>query len=116
MAEASDYLRRWDFTENAGISVASQTADADNLTIVGSGGSWVTSAGSQLDAVGYQFTRAGDDRAETLVTGGDLFSGVEYTIAVRASLPAALPDAALAQAAEVVTLRVAQVYLQTTAP
>jgi hypothetical protein len=88
MPEPTDYLRRWDFSEGSGTTVTSQTADADNLAIQGTGGAWVTNPTLPgLDAVGYHFARSGDGRAQTLITGSDLFgASEEYTVAVRAAL------------------------------
>jgi Concanavalin A-like lectin/glucanases superfamily len=87
MPEPTDYLRRYDFSDGAGSTVTSQ-AGGDNLAIQGTSGAWVTTTMPGLDAVGYRFARAGDGRAQTLITGADLFSGQEYTIAIRCKLDA----------------------------
>lgn len=84
MAEPTDYVIGHNFTEATGTSVA-DIAGTDDLTIAGTGGQWVTTAYPGLAAVGYQFSRAGDGRAQTTITGSDLFgTSKEYTTAVLA--------------------------------
>lgn len=90
MAEPTDYLRAWRFAEGDGDTVSDAAGSGDTLVITGTGGQWVTATGFPGYAdIGYAFSRAGDGAASGPLTGGDLLAGgVEYTLAVLASLAA----------------------------
>jgi hypothetical protein len=92
--QPDDPVREWLFNEGTGVTVNEESGTADDLAIVGDGGSWVTRTDPGFGAKAYRFNPA--VRAETLITGGDLFPGPEYTIAVYSTLPPVTADALLA--------------------